>query len=113
MPFLKSFVRVTQGIATLAVIAALLTACVSPPTKPQREVLLGGLFSLTGNWSTQGQTGRVAMELAIEDVNRYLAGNAAGVHFAAAIEDTRLEAGDRRYGDFDFWAVRVENSAPR
>ena len=72
--------------------ASLLTACASsPPKPPQREVLLGGLFSLSGNWSTLGQTGRAAMEIAIEDVNRYLAGNAAGVHFAAGIEDTRLE----------------------
>jgi hypothetical protein len=23
------------------------------------------------------------------------------------------EAGDRKYGDFDFWAVRVESGAPR
>lgn len=23
------------------------------------------------------------------------------------------EAGDRRYGDFDFWAVRMENGVPR
>lgn len=92
MSFPKRFCRATRGVATLVIIAALLTACFSSPTKPhQREVLLGGLFSLTGNWSTLGQTSRVAMELAIEDVNRYLAGNAAGIHFAAAIEDTRLE----------------------
>lgn len=57
----------------------------------EREVLLGGLFSLTGNWSTLGQASKAAMELAIDDVNRYLTGNAAGVRFVAAIEDTRLD----------------------
>jgi branched-chain amino acid transport system substrate-binding protein len=31
------------------------------------------------------------MELAVEDVNRYLEGNAAGIRFVAAIEDTRLD----------------------
>ncbi|HEU5041943.1 MAG TPA: ABC transporter substrate-binding protein, partial [Gemmatimonadales bacterium] len=56
-----------------------------------REVLLGGLFALTGSWSTQGQPLRAAMELAVEDVNRYLEGNAAGIRFVTAIEDTRLE----------------------
>jgi branched-chain amino acid transport system substrate-binding protein len=33
------------------------------------------------------------MELAVEDVNRYLAGNAARVRFVADVEDTRLEPG--------------------
>jgi branched-chain amino acid transport system substrate-binding protein len=54
-------------------------------------VLLGGLFPLTGTWSTQGQSLRAAMELAVEDVNQYLEGNAAGIRFATAIEDTRLD----------------------
>jgi branched-chain amino acid transport system substrate-binding protein len=57
----------------------------------EREVLLGGLFPLSGNWSSQGQAARAAMEIAIEDVNRYLEGNAAGIRFVAAIEDTRLD----------------------
>jgi branched-chain amino acid transport system substrate-binding protein len=61
------------------------------PVPAEREVLLGGLFSLTGNWSTLGNTGKAAFELAIEDVNTYLAGNAAGIRFVAAIEDTRLD----------------------
>jgi branched-chain amino acid transport system substrate-binding protein len=60
---------------------------------PVREVLLGGLFPLTGGWSTQAQTARAAMEIAVEDVNRYLEGNAAGIRFVTAIEDTRLDPG--------------------
>ena len=56
-----------------------------------REVPLGGLFPLTGSWSTQGQTLRAAMDLAVEDVNRYLEGNAAGIRFVAAIENTQLD----------------------
>lgn len=78
--------------AALVTMAALLGGCASTPEIPrEREVLLGGLFSLTGNWSTLGQTSRAAMEFAVEDVNQYLAGNAAGVRFVVAIEDTRLE----------------------
>jgi branched-chain amino acid transport system substrate-binding protein len=84
--------RAPLGIVVLVAMAASISGCASTPSAPQeREVLLGGLFSLTGNWSTLGQTSRAAMEFAVEDVNQYLAGNAAGVRFVAAIEDTRLE----------------------
>jgi branched-chain amino acid transport system substrate-binding protein len=58
--------------------------------KPERQVLLGGLFSLTGDWSNVGINAGAALELAIDDVNRYLEGNAARIRFVAAIEDTRL-----------------------
>ena len=56
-----------------------------------REVVIGGLFSLTGNWARLGLAGRAAMELAVDDVNRYLTGNAASVRFVAMIEDTKLD----------------------
>ncbi|HEU4787301.1 MAG TPA: ABC transporter substrate-binding protein, partial [Gemmatimonadaceae bacterium] len=56
-----------------------------------REVPIGGLFSLTGNWAGLGLAGRAAMELAVDDVNRYLTGNAANVRFVAMIEDTKLD----------------------
>ncbi|HMA40502.1 MAG TPA: ABC transporter substrate-binding protein [Gemmatimonadales bacterium] len=59
----------------------------------EREVLLGGLFPLTGSWSSQGQAARAAMEIAVADVNRYLEGNAARIRFVTAIEDTRLDPG--------------------
>lgn len=52
-----------------AVTASVAGGASMPGVPPEREVLLGGLCSLT----------------------RYLAGNAAGVRFVAAIEDTRLE----------------------
>lgn len=84
--------RRSAGASALAMTLALMAACASSPTQPsEREVLIGGLFSLTGSWQTLGQTGQAAMELAVEDVNRYLEGNAAGISFAAAIEDTRLQ----------------------
>ena len=81
-----------RTVAALAVMAASVGGCATTPDVPrEHEVLLGGLFSLTGNWSTLGQTSRAALEFAVEDVNQYLAGNAAGVRFVAAVEDTRLE----------------------
>jgi branched-chain amino acid transport system substrate-binding protein len=91
-PRIRRALRALAEITAFSVFAAMAGACASSPTGPrEREVLIGGLFSLTGNWSSLGQTGRVAMELAVEDVNQYLAGNAANVVFATAMEDTRLE----------------------
>jgi branched-chain amino acid transport system substrate-binding protein len=63
----------------------------SPSEPAEHEVLIGGLFSLTGNWATLGQTSQVAVEIAVDEVNRYLEGNAAGVRFRVEVEDTRLE----------------------
>lgn len=80
-----------RATAALVVAAVTLGSHSSSPTqKPERQVLLGGLFSLTSDWSNVGINARAAMELAIDDVNRYLEGNAAGIRFVAAIEDTRL-----------------------
>lgn len=84
--------RRRTGALALVGLSMVAASCASTPSEPrEREVLLGGLFSLTGNWSTLGRTGRAAMELAVEDVNQYLAGNAANIVFVAAVEDTRLE----------------------
>jgi len=96
---IKSLSRWRTGLAVLtlpALVAAasLGSSCQSTSTEPAppgREVLIGGLFSLTGGWSTLGKAGRASLELAIEDVNTYLAGNAAGIRFVAAIEDTKLD----------------------
>jgi branched-chain amino acid transport system substrate-binding protein len=71
---------------------ALATACESTTTEPiVREVPIGGLFVLTGSWSANGQVARAAMQLAIDDANQYLAGNAANLRFVARFEDTGLD----------------------
>lgn len=85
---------VKRLLAVVTMVAALVVfpASAGFGGKPaEGEVVLGGLFSLTGNWSTLGRNAQAAMEIAVEDVNQYLEGNAAGIRFAAAIEDTRLE----------------------
>lgn len=85
---------VKRLLAVVTMMAALVAfpASAGVAGKPaESEVVLGGLFSLTGNWSTLGRNAQAAMEIAVEDVNQYLEGNAAGIRFAAAIEDTRLE----------------------
>lgn len=96
---MKSRPKWRTGLAALALpaivaAASLGSSCQSTstePAPPEREVLVGGLFALTGNWTTLGKAGQASLELAVEDVNKYLAGNAAGVRFVAAIEDTKLD----------------------
>ena len=84
--------RALRATAVLVVAAVALGSYkISTTQHREREVLLGGLFSLTRDWSNVGLNARAAMEIAIEDVNRYLEGNAAGIRFVAAIEDTRLD----------------------
>lgn len=98
MHFLTNIRRTRRSRLALAVdtglmAAALTLAAVTNAAAQQRErvVPIGGLFALTGGWSTEAKATRAAMELAVDDVNRYLEGNSAGIRFVAAIEDTRLD----------------------
>ena len=54
-------------------------------------IVIGGLFSLTGNWATLGVTSKAAMEIGIDDVNQYLAAGKTGMRFRASIQDTKLD----------------------
>ena len=54
-----------------------------------REITLGGVFSLTGNWSSLGVASKAAMELAVEDANAFAAGR--NITFRADIRDTKLD----------------------
>ncbi|MEO8577016.1 MAG: hypothetical protein ABI556_09960, partial [Gemmatimonadales bacterium] len=47
-----------------------------------QTIPIGALFSLTGNWATLGVTSKAAMEIAIEDVNAYLADGGSGIQFS-------------------------------
>lgn len=82
--------RVLAGGA-LILAASAATGCdpVSEPTNAQ--VAIGGLFSLTGNWSTLGQNAAAALELAVEDINDQLAFEGFALEIVPLIEDTRLE----------------------
>jgi branched-chain amino acid transport system substrate-binding protein len=84
-----------RGVATLALLTAafaVAASCERSPAGPSvQEIPVGGLFALSGIWAANGQVARAAMELGIEDVNDYLAGNAANVRFVARFEDTGLD----------------------
>jgi len=83
------FARPARAVG-LFVLAALL-GCDDTGTIPgiSNEVVIGGVFSLTGNWSSLGTTGKAALELAVEDVNAYSAGR--GVTFRAEVRDSKLD----------------------
>src|SRR5262249_39964730 len=65
-------------------------ACADSPRVKESEVVVGGLFSLTGGWSTLGQSSKAALEIAVDDVNAYLSRVDARIRFAALVEDTQL-----------------------
>ena len=87
-------VRLRRGAALSAVFAFTLAiaGCSDDPVAPAtQEIVMGGLFSLTGNWSSLGTASEAAMEIGIDDVNAYLAEGNTGMHFTSSIKDTKLD----------------------
>lgn len=84
-----SLARRAWGVAALALALAGTAACENGTGSDTQEVTLGGLFSLTGNWASLGVTSKAALELAVEDANRYAAGR--GITFRADVRDTKLD----------------------
>ena len=80
-----------SGYLAALLVALSLPACEDNAPEEDREITIGGLFSLTGNWATLGVTSKAAMEIGIEDVNAYLANGESGFQFAASIQDTELD----------------------
>lgn len=82
--------RRTWGVAAIA-LSLLGAACDVEAIGPDEpgEITIGGIFSLTGNWSSLGTTSEAALELAVEDANRYAAGS--GITFRADVRDTKLD----------------------
>jgi branched-chain amino acid transport system substrate-binding protein len=80
-----------MSILIASAVAAI--GCSDEPSAPSRnqEVVVGGLFSLTGNWASLGAASKAAMEIGVEDVNQYLAEGSSGMHFTASIQDTKLD----------------------
>lgn len=61
----------------------LLSGCILP--KETNEVVVGALLPLSGNLSHSGQAARVGLEVAVDDVNTYLADK--GMKVRLVIED--------------------------
>lgn len=80
-------------LSTLIISAVTAVGCENEPSAPasDREITIGALFSITGNWATLGVPSKAAMEIGIEDVNKYLADGGSGMRFRASIRDTKLD----------------------
>ena len=81
--------RTALRIACTALFLAGAGACEDSTGSDTRDVTIGGIFSLTGNWASLGVTSKAAMELAVEDSNRFAAGR--GITFRADVRDTKLD----------------------
>ncbi len=84
-----SLARRACGTAAMAIALAGAGGCEGTTQIDTDEVVIGGIFSLTGNWMSLGVTSKAAMELAVEDANAFAAGR--GITFRADVRDTRLE----------------------
>lgn len=56
------------------------------------QVVIGGVFDITGNWSLEGEEGKSAAELAVDDFNEYLAAIGAGWTMTMQVEDAQANA---------------------
>ena len=56
-----------------------------------RNYNIGGLFSITGNWSSLGIPSQEAMRLGLIDVNAYLEDRGSNVRFTTTLSDTQLD----------------------
>lgn len=81
-----------RGLAA-ALVVVLAAGCGDDSSGPadDQDIVIGGLFSLTGNWSTLGIASKAAMEIAAQDVNEYLADAGSAVRFSVQVEDTKLD----------------------
>lgn len=69
----------------------LLSACKKDATVQNNNVFIGGLLSVTGNWSSLGVTSQEAMHLAASDINSYMIQTGSGYRFSTTIYDTKLD----------------------
>lgn len=93
MIFPRARARRIAWLSTLIISAVTAVGCGNEPSAPasDREITIGALFSITGNWATLGVPSKAAMEIGIEDVNKYLADGGSGMRFRASIRDTKLD----------------------
>src|SRR5215218_4157653 len=69
----------------------LLSSCEKTDDNSFSSVRVGGLLSLTGNWSTLGLTSQSAMQIARDEINAYLETNRAAFRFEMSVYDTKLD----------------------
>ena len=85
---MKTF-RPRAWLMPALLLSAAVSGCSDNSTSSDDEIRLGGVFSLTGNWSTLGLNSDAAMRLAVADVNAHIGGS--GPRFRALVADSRLD----------------------
>ena len=86
--------RITRAFFLFLIIC--IFSCTGSDDNPVKTIRVGGLYSLTGNWSTLGKASQAAMNIALEDVNDYLEGRGSAYQFSTVVSDTRLDTTDAK-----------------
>lgn len=63
----------------------------NPTESDKTKIKVGALLSLTGNWSSLGKSSQSALNIAVVDINNYLAGIGSPYSVSVQIEDTKLD----------------------
>lgn len=86
-------VRITLALLAVIMIAGAATGSASAQSGGiPDQVVIGGVFDVTGNWSLEGEEGMSAAELAVDDFNEYLAAIGAGWTMTMLVEDAQANA---------------------
>lgn len=70
------------------------SSCKKDTTENPVNIKIGGLLSLTGNWSSLGITSQEAMNLAASDINSYMEKTNSPYRFSTVIYDTKLDTAE-------------------
>ncbi len=82
----KQFVLLALAISIFAV------SCKKDNSAPSIQTIkIGGLFSITGNWSSLGIPSQEAMKLGLIDVNNYLEEKGSLIRLSTVVYDTELD----------------------
>ncbi len=88
---MMKIIRNFMGLALIITFAITFLFNISCHEESSNKVIIGGLFSITGNWETLGKASRAALKIAIEDINEFYKGNEKNVKFTSSVKDTVLE----------------------
>jgi len=91
--FLRHFtVLVSAVVASSAIGREAVGTTLAPPAAATRtELVVGALLSLTGPWSTLGQTSSAVLEIAVENINDHLSRQGSPTRVRVSVEDTATD----------------------
>jgi branched-chain amino acid transport system substrate-binding protein len=75
----------------LIVVLIFFAGCTKDTATTDVQIKVGGLFSLTGNWSSLGKTATEAINIAATDINQYMIQVGSAYRFSTVVYDTKME----------------------